>query len=392
MIADRPAPRSSASPVTSAALWFRLPGWTLALILGASLGSRPANAQRPIVASGRVVREQGKDTIPVPGVRIVIHRVGRSQQGPLDSTLSDTAGRFHFRFVPDTTVLFLLSARYAGIEYFSSPITTDPGLPDSAITVIVSDTSSNQRVNEVARYLVVRKPAEDSSRAVLDLIVLVNKGTLTRVAYDSTLPSWIGRIPRGIANARVGQADISSEAVVLRNDSILVFAPIAPGEKQISLEYLIPPGGSLSLDFPEDSVATNVLAQDRTARVEGAGLAAVDSQSIEGENFYRWVGAPRPGDVLQVTFRDPARAVPSWVLPLLVITAAGVVLFALFRLQRRPALVTIDSLTDRIAVLDARYGGREADVSPEEWQGYLRDRDQFRAQLAAHLAARGSPP
>lgn len=363
----------------------RLISALLVLSLGAAA---PATAQRPIVASGRVVKVERTDSVPVAGVRLILHRVGRSQQGPIDSAVSDGAGRFHFRFVPDTTVVFLLSARYAGIEYFSSPVTTNPGLPDTALTVVVSDTSSTEPIMQAARYLVVRRGAEDSSRAVLDLIVLVNRGSLTRVARDTTVPSWAGLIPQGVTSARVGQADVSADAVVLRNDSILLYAPIAPGEKQVSLEYLIPPGGSISLPFPEDSVATNILAQEGSAVVTGGGLVAVDSQDIEGEFFHRWVGAPRPGDVIRVSFGASPGGNSPWILPLLVTLAGAGLVFALFRLRTRGVPIPLDRLTDRIAALEARYAGRKDEVPAEEWAAYQRDRDQLRAQLASHLAAR----
>ncbi|MEO8199687.1 MAG: hypothetical protein ABI679_04115 [Gemmatimonadota bacterium] len=349
----------------------------------------PAVAQRPMVASGRVVKLEGSDSVAVGGVRLVLHRVGRSQQGPIDSTVSGPDGGFQFRFIPDTTVILLLSARFAGIEYFSSPVNSNPGLPDTALVVVVSDTSSTARVSQAARYLVIRRAAEDSSRAVLDLIVVVNKGSVTRISRDTIVPSWAGRIPQGVTGARVGQADVSADAVVLRNDSVLLFAPIAPGEKQISLEYLIPPGASIALPFPEDSVATNVLAQDAAAKVTGGALAAVDSQEIEGEFFHRWVGAPRPGDVVQVTFGGASSGgVPSWVLPLLVTLAAGGMLFGLSRLRARRVPVSINTLTDRIAQLEARYAGRQEETTPDEWQEYLQDRERLRAELTAHLAAR----
>ena len=42
--------------------------------------------------------------MPVPGARVLLHRVGREEQGPIDSVRADAAGRFRFRFQPDTSV------------------------------------------------------------------------------------------------------------------------------------------------------------------------------------------------------------------------------------------------------------------------------------------------
>jgi hypothetical protein len=63
-------------------------------------------------------------------------------------------------------------------------------------------------------------------------------------------------------------------------------------------------------------------------------------------------------------------------------------LVAVFRRRPRKAVVSLEALTDRIAELEAKYGGREADVSPEEWNRYREERDHLRAELAAHLASR----
>jgi hypothetical protein len=328
---------------------------------------------------------RGTDTIPVAGVRLVLHRVGRSAQGPMDSTRTDQAGRFRFRFSPDTTLLYLISASYAGMEYFSSPVNTNPALPDTALVILVSDTSSTVSVSLAARYLVIRRAAEDGSRGVLDLIVLENRHHLTRVARDTLAPSWVGRIPRGVVGVRVGDADLSADAIVIRNDSIMVFAPIAPGEKQISLEYAAPRGSLIELDFPQDSVATNILAQDSNARVEGGELAEAEPQVIEGESFRRWLGAPHPGDVVRVSFGASAGGVPSWVLPLLVGLAGAGLLVAFFRLKPRQVAANVETLTDRIAELEAKYSGREGEVSLEEWQAYLKKRESLRAEVAALL-------
>src|SRR4051812_11746724 len=59
------------------------------------------------------------DSAPVAGIRVVLHRIGPQVQGPLDSTRSDRRGRFRFSFNPDTAAFYLISGRYAGIEYFS---------------------------------------------------------------------------------------------------------------------------------------------------------------------------------------------------------------------------------------------------------------------------------
>ncbi len=94
--------------------------------------------------TGRVL---AADSTPVAGTRVVLHRIGSDVQGPLDSTRSDRGGRFGFAFRPDTAAFYLLSTRHSGIEYFSPPVSTNPARPDTAIRIVVYDTSSSAPVS-----------------------------------------------------------------------------------------------------------------------------------------------------------------------------------------------------------------------------------------------------
>jgi hypothetical protein len=353
----------------------------------AVLSSTSIAAQQTTTASGRVLRLVAGDSVPVPGGRLILHRIGRTRQGPVDSTISDAAGRFRFRVAADTTEVYLVSTNYAGIEYFSPPVTNSQGMGDSAVMLIVSDTSSTAPVKLAARYFVIREALADGSRPVLDLLVLTNRGELTRVGIDSLTPTWAGFVPAGVVGARVGEADFSADAARIKGDSLLIYAPLAPGEKQVTVEYLLPAGSDLTVPFPDDSVATNVLAQDLSARVINRAMAMVDTQNIEGATFRRWVGAPRANSILRVSFGRAPGEVPRWLLPAMVGLMGAGLIFALWRLRSRKAPISLESLTDRIATLEARYQERESEVSPEEWQRYLAVRERLRADLARHLAA-----
>ena len=349
-------------------------------------------AQQTTTASGQVLRVVAGDSVPVPGGHLILHRIGRTLQGPVDSTISDAAGRFRFRLAADTTEVYLVSTNYAGIEYFSAPVANSQGKGDSAVVLIVSDTSSMAPVRLAARYFVIREASADGSRPVLDLLVLTNRGDLTRVGTDSLTPTWAGFVPSGVVGARVGEADFSADAAKIKGDSLLIYAPLAPGEKQITVEYVLPAGTDLTVPFPADSVATNVLAQDLAAHVINPAMAMVDTQNIEGQTFRRWVGAPRANSMLRVSFGRAPGEVPRWLLPAMVGLMGAGLIFALWRLRSRKAPVSLESLTDRIATLEARYLGRESEVSPGEWQRYLADRERLRAELARHLAARPASP
>jgi hypothetical protein len=299
-------------------------------------------------------------------------------------------GRFRFRFRADTSALYLLSARHSGIEYFSPPVHTNPARPDTAIRIIAYDTSSTAPVSVEARHLVVSRPGEDGSRSILDLIVLRNAGQRTRIAADSSRPTWIGRLPRGTMGLELGESDVSPEAVTREGDSLIVTAAIAPGEKQLTLEYLVPAGRQvLELPLTEAVPMLNVLAEETEVVVSGGTLEFADSQTLQGRSFRRWTGAGPAGSLLRVVLPGSPRA-PEWILAGLVAAVALALAVAGWRLATRSATrqLSADELLERLAGLDAHYLGREADVPANEWSHYQSERVRLMSLLESSLAAR----
>ncbi|MGI9040488.1 MAG: hypothetical protein ACR2HK_05170 [Gemmatimonadales bacterium] len=369
--------------------------WAAALWLAALL-PHPLSAQ--IVAAGQVVRPSGGDTVYVASARVVLHQVGRDIQGPVDSALSSERGWFRFSFRADSGALYLLSARYGGIEYFSTPVHTNPERPDTAIRLVVHDTSSTAPVALAARHIVIPRPDEDGARTVLDLIVLRNDGESARVAPDSLRPSWTGPLPPSSIGIEVGESDVSPDAVSREGDSVYVAAPLAPGEKQIALQYLLPSdGGPVTIPVGREGGIVNLLVEEVGASASGAGLALADSQLIDGRSFRRWTGEMSPGAVMRVTLpgarRGPVPVLAALVGALALTLAAA----AWLLLARKPSPAaaeeppgTPNRLLDALGALDARYADRESGTDPGEWARYLAERARLKAALEATLAGLGS--
>ena len=344
--------------------------------------------------AGRVVRPRAADSLPVPGTRVLLHRVAGDVQGPVDSTLAGADGRFRFRFRPDTSAVFLLSARYGGIEYFSPPVHADPQRPDTTIRLTVYDTSSTAPIGVEARHIVVPRANPDGSRSILDLVVLRNAGLLARVAPDSAHPTWSMTLPAGTGGMALGESDVSPDAVVRSGDTVKVLAPLAPGQKQLSVEYaVVPTRGRIEFAVGPGAAAVNLLVEERDARVSGGTLALADSQVIEGRSFRRWTGQVPAGGT--VTLAVGGGATTSWrVLMGLVGGVALALALAAWRLLRRASRpaprLDAGPLLDALAALDARYLGRAAETPGDEWRAYEAERARLKAELEAALAA--SPP
>jgi len=326
---------------------------------------------------------------------VVLHRVAEETQGPIDSTAADRNGRFRFRFRPDSGAFYILSARYAGIEYFSQPVPTRSPRPDSAISIVVYDTSSTVPIALEARHLVITRPGEDGSRSVLDIMVLRNDAGRTRIASDSARPTWSAPLPAGSLGLQVSESDFSPEAVARRGDSVVVVAPFAPGEKQLTVQYLIPARQTrveLPLSFPGASL--NVLAEEPRIRVSGAGVRFADTQTIQGRTFRRWTGVAERGTVIRLILPRTGRAPRGLLAALVAAMALALAAGGWYLLARPSAAATAGpaDLLDTLAALDLRYAGREDDIPADEWKSYLEERARLKARLEASLAAGAKSP
>jgi len=356
----------------------------------------PLRAQEATVA-GRVERARDGRASPVTGATVVLHRVSAVAQGPIDTTRSDAAGRFAFRYAADTGAVYLVSARYAGIEYFAAPLPGRPGARDTGLVLAVHDTSSAVPVALAARSLVVTRPEGEGGRTVLDVFVLVNGSDLTRVAADTAVPVWAAPLPARITEPEVGPGDFTTSSVRLRDGAVALVASVAPGVRQLLLEYHLAAGQrELLVPFatPVDSVS--LLLEDARATVDDPGFARGDTATIEGRQYRHWSGRIRSPGTLRVVLSPPRTdRLPLLALVALVALGFGAALWR-FRARRAPAPAPApaapppdaNAILEELAALDARFAGREAELPPAEWQAYQRDRARLKAALEAQLAAR----
>lgn len=364
-------------------------------LLAAALLALPAGAagQGTATVSGRVLKLGSRDTVPVPGAAVVLHRVARDSQGPVDSITAGPAGQFRFRYRVDTSAVYLLSSGFAGIEYFSTPLHLDPAAPDTGLLLLVSDTASGLPIDVISRHLVISQPVADGTRPALEIAVLGNPGAVTRVAGDSSHPTWAARLPEGALGAQMGRGDVSPGSAVFRNDSLLLFAPLAPGQKELIFSYSLPARpGRMTLPLGDGAASFTLLLEERTLAVSGAGLALADTQQIEGRTFQRWTGAAEPGSTLTIGFGGGAT---RWLLPILVSGVAAALLLVMIRVLRRPVAAprpAASPLLDQLARLDARYAGREGQVPEDEWRRYQDERSALKAALEQELAGRQAAP
>ncbi len=331
----------------------------------------------------------------VAGSRVVLHRVGRIAQGPVDSAVTARGGTFRFRFSPDSLSLYLVSARHHGIEYFSAAIPTDAA-GRQPIEILVSDTSSNVPILASARHLVVAGPSEERTREIVDLVTLEPARLETRVSPDSLVPTWTGPLPPGVFDARLGESDFSPEAARIDRDSVFLFGPIAPGEKQLLLHYWIPADRS-TLAIPNTAAQLDLYVEDQRARPTGGGIKAAESADIGGVTFAHWSAGPpdAAGSTIVLSLPASNQRARTTILVLVVLMTAALGLGGWILFRRRPTRERVaeqahdgssSRLIEALAQLDARYEGKHDTVPAEEWNAYLHQRERLKQRVADALA------
>jgi hypothetical protein len=334
----------------------------------------------------------------VPGAWVVVHRVGAGVAGAVDSARTDAAGRYDLayrRAGGDSTVYFA-SAAYAGITYFSEPLPAESLGAGEADLVVYDTTSRGVALDVRSRHLVLG--ARDSSRLhpVVEVFEVANDSAITLVARGDA-PAWRIRLPERAQGGTIAGGDVSPQAAQFEDGELRVFAPFAPGVKQISVAYSIPAAAFPVTIALADTVALlEVLMEEREGTVDGALLAPIDSVSIDGRVFRRWVSREAPrGAVVRLGVPAPPGD-PRTVYVVGILLALGMLmLLALGRSVRKPVPAPLgwngargpdaDELARRIAALDASFQRRRAPTDAER-QEYERRRGGLKAQLADALA------
>jgi hypothetical protein len=316
--------------------------------------------------------------------------------GPQDSVRASRTGAFRLVVAaPDTTALYMVSTAYRGLTYFSEVRTArDTGGPLSPL--VVYDTSSTGPAIGVAqRHIVIRGGEGGGRRSVLELVALANDGRRTRVAGEPPRPTWVGRIAAGAENFAVGQGDVSSEAVRLVGDSVVVTAPIPPGVKQLVFTYELPGGGELRLPLDQPAKRLLVLLSDTTAVVTDGPLMRRGTEVFDDTQFALFSGTAETAGGAMVFRFSGRRSAPVTATAVIAGLAALLLLLALPLLTRRsPDAVraappqTPEALARAIALLDAEH--ERVPRSPADVEAYQTRRAALKRHLADLLARRAT--
>jgi len=296
----------------------------------------------PQQVSGRIVRPGARDVEPVSGVWVALHRVGPDRAGPLDSVKSDSRGRYAFNYMRTGSedAIYFVSASYDGIAYFTPPLAEGKvGGNDGEVTVF--DTTSHPVPMSVrGHHVVVSAVDANGLRSVVEVYDLSNDSSVTRIAPTDTPKdaTWQAHVPPGAVNFQVGQGDIPAAAVSFATGVVNVYAPIAPGIKQLSYSYLLPAKSfPLSLPLEKETGIYEILIEEKAGSVTGPHFREMDPVSVDERNFRRFLASDMPRNSVAVVDlpAPPVRTIDPRYMVAITLVIGGTMVLALAKALRR---------------------------------------------------------
>ncbi len=311
----------------------------------------------------------------------MLHRLTTENGAPLDSALTDSRGWYRLRVAgPDSAAIYVVSVLHRGVAYFAAPIRATRQGEIRLDPITVYDTSSvDPPIELTERHLIVRRPQDRQGRRVLEILMLANRGGLTRIAPDTSRPVWQMELPRGAVGLEMRESDLGYETVYRRGNSVAVAAPIPPGQKQVLLSYFLP-GDQLELRLDQPVQRFNVLVEDSTAHLVAGPLQSLGIQELHGIEFAQFLGdglAPGSEVILRMSGGGGSPAAWWW----LVVALAGAALLTVL-LRRWPVnRASPHSLEAQLQAIESALAQSPDKLAPAEIEAYRKRKAQLEKLL-----------
>ena len=270
---------------------FRLRALVLCLTLASRqlfLGASDAGGQEGALRlRGRVMLGE----VAVNSATVVLHRVTAEAAGEVDSVSVVADGSFEFaiprewRLVGGAEVLFA-SVRHGGVLYFGSAV-SDPDQLDSLYVITVFDSEETPRQGLLLPVSVRTLFLEQSGEGwrATDLLQILNSGERTLVAPEDGVV-WRYPLPPEATSPQLGQGDLPPDAVTFEGGRVSVRAPLAPGERMLSIRYELP-RLEAEIPAPGRTDRLNLFVREPTPSLDVVGLQAIDVVALDSESTYR---------------------------------------------------------------------------------------------------------
>lgn len=337
-------------------------------------------------------------TVAAAGAMVTLHRVGKDTAGPIDSVRTDADGRYRFRYRPfgARDAVYFASVTWGGIAYFTAPLRTEKVSGDDAEITVFDTTSHTFPLSVKGRHLIVGKVDSASMRTIIEVFELSNDSLRTLTSPDGKNPSptWSVDIPQAALDVRVTQGEIAPEAFSYAAGRVSVFAPIAPGLKQIAFSYKLPASAfPVAIKTAVGAMVFEVLLEEAEGTLTAPGFTSVQPVTVESRHFRRFLAQDVKPNTSVIVELPASRASGRTLYSLGLLVAIGVVVLLLVMraLQRRASRTNTDAAT--VPSLHAMHatrspeGERARDGTPKSARGASMPLHERLAQEIAALDA-----
>ena len=281
--------------------------------------------------------------IPVGGVWVTLHRVGSDQAAPLDSVRADSRGRYEFNFrrTGDQQAIYFVSAAYGGVAYFTPPLVHSLVRGQEAEIAVFDTTSGHVPISVRGHHIIVSSVDANAVRSITEVFELANDSSVTKVAGTGTEGAvWTTSFPDRASGFQVTQGDVPADAVQFSGGRALIYAPLAPGLKQIAISYTIPASAfPLRMPVLRDTQILEVLVEEEKGTVGGAKLKEVAPVALERRSFRRFLADDVPANevsTIDLPAVTAARDIdPRYMVALTVAIGAAMISALAYALRRR---------------------------------------------------------
>lgn len=278
---------------------------------------------------------------PIGGMWVTLHRVGSDSQGPIDSSRTDALGHytFHYRRTGNSDAIYFVSGMYRGIAYFTPAFQTEKVTGNDAEIVVFDTTSRHVPISVRGHHLVISAVDANAMRSVVEVYDLVNDSSVTRIAPDggAARPVWSAPMVSGASGASAREGDFPSAAISFNDGRVSIFAPFAPGLKQLSFGYSVAAKQfPLSIPAMDTTGVFEVMLEEKSGTAAGAGLKEVQPVSVEERSFRRFLASDVPRNaVTTIDLPPPPAQTDSRYLVVLTFIIGAVMIAVLARALRR---------------------------------------------------------
>lgn len=254
---------------------------------------------------------------------------------------SDASGHyvFDFRRTGEPGAIYFVSASYGGVAYFTPPLQHSTVVGDEAEVSVFDTTSAPVPVSVRGHHVIVSAVNVNGQRSVTEVFELANDSSVTRVVSSDGGAVWSAILPNGANSFQVTQGDVPAAAVKFTEGRALVYAPIAPGLKQVALTYSVPAQNfPMSIPVEKETQIFEVLIEEEKGTVTAPKIKEVAPVALEKRNFRRFLGADVPANsvvVIALQVVEKRADIDPRFMVALTVLIGGAMVFALARALKR---------------------------------------------------------